>query len=181
MASKLFARLIATSLLVWGVATAWAMTIEGVLEPARLDVDYYEMGAGDDLLVFRLKLALGLALLAVLWTFVKGTPGARLRRLAIAPCILVLFILSVVSLDRTAPGFSEAEFLRIVEAHLAGRAVSLRDVRRRLGQPLIVVKDRDSLVYSYTFTPSGGFGWHKRVLAFDSRGNLVDFLNMDEP
>lgn len=180
MLARLLPRLMAACLFFWGLATAWAVTVTGVLEPATLDVDYYIMGAGNDLFLFRLGLTLAITLLAVVWAFVEGTPGMRLLRLFIAPCVLFLFTLSVGGLDRTSPGFSQEQFLQIVTDHLDGRKVTLSEVQR-LGKPLIVARYGDRLVYSYTFTPSGGFGWHKRALTFDPHGNLIDFLNLDEP
>lgn len=53
VAAAVLTRLIAACFLAWSLVTAWAWTINGVLEPATLDVDYYEMGAGGDLLLKR--------------------------------------------------------------------------------------------------------------------------------
>jgi hypothetical protein len=177
----LLSRVIAAGLLAWSIATAWAWTVTGAFEPASLDVDYFDAGAGNDLLLARGCLALGLAFLAVLWACLPGTPSRRLLRLAIAPSILMVLLWSVASLDRTSPGFSEAKFMEVLEAHQAGQKFSLQDVWLRLGNPLMTARRGDHLMYSYTFTPSGGFGWHKRVLTFDAQGLLIDVLYLDEP
>ena len=180
-AAKVLPRLIALSFLAWAAASVCAWTVTGILEPATLDVDYFEVGAGNELLLVRGSLAIGIALLAALWACCRGTLRARLLRLALAPCVLWLFFWSVSSLDRTAPGFSQQRFEQIVSAHQAGRPFTIRDVRARLGAPLIIRHDGDFVTYSYTFTPSGGFGWQKRVFNFDPQGFLVDFLANDEP
>jgi hypothetical protein len=180
-ASGLLPRLVAAGLLIWGIATAWSCTVNGVLEPATLDVDYFDAGAGDDLLVMRAGLAFAIALLASLWACLPGTLRARLVRLALAPCILLLFYESVVRLDRATPGYSEARFMQVVDAHQAGQQFSPRDVRARLGAPLIAEWQGDELTYSYTFTPSGGYGWKKRILRFDKKKHLISTTSFNEP
>gem|GEM_PF-3046772 len=179
--SWLLPRLVAAGLLSWGIATAWSCTVNGFLEPATLDVDYFTAGAGDDLLVVRAGLAFAIALLASLWACLPGTLGARLVRLALAPCILLVFYESVARLDRATPGYSEARFMQVVDAHQAGQQFSPRDVRARLGAPLIAEWQGDELTYSYTFTPSGGYGWKKRILRFDKKKHLISTTSFNEP
>ena len=173
--------LILAGLLIWGHATVWAWTVTGILEPAHYDSDAFMMGAGNYFLIFRCALAFVLAVLALFWTMENGTLRARLLRLAIAPCVLILFFYSVSSLNRTSPAFSEAKFARIYEDHQAGRKISLQEARRRLGEPLFVEKSENSTRYFYTFTPSGGWGYHKRALAFDSQELLTQVTQGDEP
>jgi hypothetical protein len=72
IAAAVLPRLIGACFLVWSLVTAWAWTINGVLEPATLDVDYYEVGAGGDLLLVRVGLAIAIAFLAVLWALLPG-------------------------------------------------------------------------------------------------------------
>jgi hypothetical protein len=179
--SFVYSWLVLPGLLMWGLATAWAWTVTGILEPAHYDSDNWMMGAGSYLLLVRGVLAFVLAVLAMFWAIENGTPRARLLRLAIAPGVLILFFLSVSSLDRTSPGFSEAKFQRIYADHEAGRKVNLQEARRRLGEPLFVEKSADSTRYFYTFTPSGGWGYHKRALEFDSRELLTQVTQGDEP
>ncbi len=181
IAAVLLPRLIAAGCLVFALATTWAWTITGILEPATLDVDYLEMGAGNDLLFVRATLALAVAFLTTGWAFLNGTCATRLLKLGLALTILAVFELSVTSLDRAAPGFSDARFQEVIGDHLEGRKLTIDDIRKRLGKPLMMYRDDRNVAYAYTFTPSGGFGWHKRFLTFDAEGRLVDFNNMDEP
>ncbi|MFL6236879.1 MAG: hypothetical protein ACJ76N_27355 [Thermoanaerobaculia bacterium] len=177
----LLSSLVVPGLVVWGLVTAWCWTVKGIFEPAHYDPDAWEMGAGDVFLLIRGALAFLLAILAALWGLANGTPRARLLRLAIAPGVLILFTVSLSSLDRTSPGFSEARFQQIYEDHEAGRKLSLQEARRRLGEPLFVQKYEDGIGYFYTFTPSGGWGYHKRSLTFDSQGLLTQVTQGDEP
>ena len=180
-AAVLLPRLIAAGCLAFALATAWAWTITGILEPATLDVDYLEMGAGNDLLLVRGALAVAIPFLATGWAFLSGTRTTRLLKVGIAVAVPLLFDLSVSSLNRTAPGFSDARFQEVIGDHLEGKKLTLDDIRKRLGKPLMMYRYDRNVVYAYTFTPSGGFGWHKRFLTFDAEGRLVDFNNMDEP
>lgn len=180
--SKWIPRVVGSMLLVFVAATAWAMTVQGIFEPAKLDVDYFYVGAGNNLLLVRLFLALGVSALSILWVFRPGSIAARLARLALIPAVLLTFEWSVISLDRYAPDFSEEHFVEILKAQRNGKVLMRAEVTARLGKPLMTASRPDGSVrWSYTFTPSGGFGWPKRVLTFDSRGALVDALHLDEP
>jgi hypothetical protein len=173
--------LILAGLLIWAHATVWAWTVTGIREPAHYDSDAFMMGAGNYLLIFRCALAFVLAALVMFWAMENVTLRARLLRLAIAPGVLILFFYSVSSLNRTSSGFSEARFQRIYEDHEAGRKISLQEARRRLGEPLFVERFKGDTTYYYTFTPSGGWGYHKRALSFDSQGLLTQVTQGDEP
>lgn len=174
--------LLALTVAAFAGLTLWAMTIDGILEPASLDVDYYYCGAGDNLLLLRGLLVLVASGLALSWAFHQGNAMARLARLAIIPCLFLMFSWSVSSLDRSTPGFSEDKFLEVLWAQRGGKVFTLAQVRDRLGPPLMTAEgESGKLLWSYTFTPSGGFGWRKRVLTFDSRGVLQDVVHFDEP
>ncbi|HXU29037.1 MAG TPA: hypothetical protein VN851_00530, partial [Thermoanaerobaculia bacterium] len=167
---------------VFGVTTAWAMTVTGFFEPAGIDVEHLEAGAGNDLLHLRARLVLLASGLAILWAFRAESRAARLKRLAVVPSTVLVFFFSVAGLDRFAPGYSEEKFLEILKANQNGQPLTLAEVTARLGPPLATARRPEGqVVWSYTYTPSGGFGWPKRLLTFDSRGALVDVLHLDEP
>jgi len=169
-------------LVAFGIATAWAMTVQGIFEESSLDVDHLNAGAGNDLLLWRAFLALGAGGLAIIWTFLPGSVAVRLARLAVAPSVLVILVWSVTSLDRFAPGFTEEKFMDVIEAHHRGELVMTTDAIAKLGSPLMTASTSDGdTIWSYTYTPSGGFGWPKRFLTFDAQGRLVYTSSFDEP
>lgn len=175
-------RVLSATLIALGVTTIWAMTITGIFEQSDIQVDYFDTGAGNDLLLLRAILALAACGLSIVWACQHGSIMARLRRAAVGPCVLLLAAWSVVSLDRFAPGYSEKEFLAVQRAHLDGKILTLEDVRARLGSPLATAAGPEGgTIWSYSFTPSGGFGWQKRTLVFDSQGLLEQVSHFDEP
>jgi hypothetical protein len=181
-AAKWLPRLLGAILLVFGAVTVWAVTVNGFLEAPRLNVEYFNAGAGDGIFLLRLVLALGASIVSVSWAFQRGSVGSRLARLAVVPGVFLILAGSVVLLNRYAPGYSEEKFLGIVRAHQNGEAVTIADVTARLGKPLMTAsRPGGYTTWSYTFTPSGGFGWPKRTVTFDSEGVLVDTLYLDEP
>jgi hypothetical protein len=174
---------LATILAAFTAVTVWAVTVNGILEPAKLDVDYFYCGAGDNILLLRLFLAFCASCLSVSWAILQKAPvWLRLARLAIAPAVILVLAGSVKMLDRYAPSYSENAFMDLASAHRKGEVVTVAEVRARLGNPLMTASRPAGLtIWSYTFTPSGGFGWPKRTLTFDSQGVVVDFLHLDEP
>jgi hypothetical protein len=182
MVSKLIPIALVAILVAFGVTTAWAMTVTGFFEPAAIDVPHLDAGAGNDLLLLRARLVLVASGLAILWAFRSESTAARLKRLAVVPLAVLIFNFSVASLNRFAPGYSEEKFLEILKAHQQGQRVTQAEVTARLGRPLATApRPEGRVIWSYTYTPSGGFGWPKRFLTFDSRGTLVDVFHFDEP
>lgn len=182
ISSKLIPIALAATLAVFGVTTAWAMTVTGVFEPSGIDVEHFEAGAGNDLLVLRACLVLVASGLAILWTVQRGSIASRLKRVAVVPSVVLILVWSVASLDRVASGYSEEKFLEVLQAHRNGQSLTSADVTARLGNPLVTASEpRGRTTWSYTYTPSGGFGWDKRTLTFDSRGALVEVWHLDEP
>ncbi len=169
-----------SSLAFFGV-TLWFITARGVLEPARLDADHFDAGAGDDWLLVRAGLALGSA---ILLGIMAGRPGSRRVRLVAALCALLtvpVFIWSCLGLQRWAPQYSEQSFQELLDRHRGGEALDTRDVVTTLGQPLFTGSHPGgTVVWSYSYMPSAGFGWDKRILWFDN--DRVSYLySLDEP
>ena len=158
------------------------MTVTGIFEPPGIDVEHFEAGAGNDLLLLRACLVLLASGLAILWALHRGSIATRLKRVAVVPAVVLVLVWSMASLDSSAPGYSEEKFLEILQAHQNGQSLTFTDVTARLGSPLVTASEPGGrMIWSYTYTPSGGFGWEKRALTFDSRGVLVEVLHLDEP
>jgi hypothetical protein len=182
ISSKLIPVALAATLVVFGVTTAWAMTVTGIFEPSGIDVEHFDAGAGNDLLLLRACLVLVASGLAILWALHRGSIAARVKRVAVVPFVCLILVWSVASLDRSAPGYSEEKFLEVLQARRNGQSLTVADVTARLGRPLVTAsKPGGRMIWSYTYTPSGGFGWDKRTLTFDSRGALVEVSHFDEP
>jgi hypothetical protein len=180
--AKLLPRILGAILVLFVVVTAWAVTVNGALEPAKLDVEYFNSGAGDGLLLLRFFLALCVSALSIAWALQKTSALRRLARLALVPTVFLVLIGSVTVLTRYAPGYSETGFLDLLRAHQAGHPMTKAGVAARLGKPLMTAsRPGGATTWSYTFMPSGGFGWPKRTFTFDSQGVLVDMLFLDEP
>jgi hypothetical protein len=182
VSSKLIPIALAATLVVFGAMTAWAMTVTGIFEPSAIDVEHFDAGAGNDLLLLRARLVLVASGLAVIWALHRGSIAIRLKRVAVVPSVFLILIWSVASLNRFAPGYSEEKFLEVLQARQNGQLLTFADVTARLGSPLVTASEPGGrMIWSYTYTPSGGFGWDKRTLTFDSRGVLVEVLHTDEP
>jgi hypothetical protein len=180
--SKLIPIALAATLVVFGVTTAWAMIVTGIFEPSGIDVEHFEAGAGNDLLLLRACLVLVASGLAILWGLYRGSVATRLKRVAVVPSVFLILVWSVASLDRVAPGYSEEKFLEVLQAHRNGQSLTFADVTARLGSPLVTASEPGGcMTWSYTYPPSGGFGWDKRILTFDSRGALMEVWHLDEP
>lgn len=182
ISSRLIRIALAVTLVVFGITTAWAMTVTGIFEPSNIDVEHFEAGAGNDLLLLRFCLVLVASGLAILWALHRGSIATRFKRAAVVPSAFLILVWSVSSLDRFAPGYSEKKFLEVLQAHRNGQLLTLADVTARLGSPLATAsRPGGRMIWSYTYTPSGGFGWDKRILIFDARGALVEAWHFDEP
>jgi hypothetical protein len=162
--------------------TAYDVSVNGYLEPATLNPAHLAAGAGSTSLLVRAWLCLAVVI-ASFPAFIVREPSARSVRRAgvVALATVVVFVWSAIGIQREAPRFDDAEFRRIVEGMLAGNTVSKQDVLARLGRPLIAGPCEGRECWSYTYMPSGGFGWRHRVFVFDAAGIVVSWDGHDEP
>ena len=161
--------------------TVWSVTVTGALEPSAVHVDHFIAGAGNGLLLLRGALAMAAVLLMTLATFQAKSAASRLSFAGIALLVLPVFLWSCVGLERWAPGYSETAFSALLERHHSGVAISKHEVIATLGPPLASgTYETGETVWSYSYMPSGGFGWNKRIVVI--RGDVVGYAyRMDEP
>jgi hypothetical protein len=161
--------------------TAWSVTVTGLLEPARFDVSHFDAGAGDELLLVRGALALGTTVLLIPLAFLLRDRRSRWSVAALIPLVLPVFVWSCVGIERWALGYSERAFDTVLDRYLAKRTVTVDEVVANLGPPLFTAPQRSGeTVWSYSYMPSGGLGWHKRILWV--QGGAVTYMyTLDEP
>jgi hypothetical protein len=164
------------------LATGWAVTVTGIFEPTRSDAPHYWTGAGNDLLLIRGGLAILLTPLLMLDALLRRGWRAKALFGLLALLVLPLFLWSCLGLERWAPGYSEAGFINIVRQHHTQRVVvTEQDVLAAIGSPLLTgVRETGEAVWFYSYMPSGGFGWHKRVLWLQD-GVVTYTYAQDEP
>ena len=158
--------------------TLYDVTVHGYFEEPTLFPDHGEAGAGSISLIVRSLLALAsvLGLPFLLWS--RGHfARSLLATFAAVTVLIAIFFWSCVGLEREGPGFSESAFREVAE-----RPGLTRDqVISRLGLPLAKGSDADGEYWSYTYMPSGGFGWRKRLLVFNHHGVLERTQSFREP
>jgi len=164
------------------LATLWSVTVTGFFEPASLAVSHLDAGAGNSFLIVRAALA-AVASLSLLACFALASRlSTRITLVAAAFALVGVFVWSAVGIERYAPRFSEEAFQRLCVAQGQTPPLTSPEVARLLGPPLIAeTLPSGALVWSYTYMPSGGFGWHKRIVRFGIDGRVTDVLRMDEP
>jgi len=106
-AAKWLPRVRGAILLVFGAATVWAVTVNGFLEPPRLNVEYFNAGAGNGIFLLRLVLALGASIVSVSWAFQRGSVGRRLARLAVVPGVFLILAWVCGASEPVCPGICQ--------------------------------------------------------------------------
>ncbi len=161
--------------------------LNGWFEPPSLNVAHFVAGAGGITLIIRFVLCI-LAVGALgAWSIARQTPLRRLSKLALAVTLPAMFYYTVYGIQRFAKEFREDTFGKIVSSFHDKEHIDARTVMSALGEPLvketqtIIEVHRDQVGWLYSYMPSSGFGWNKRVLYFDKGGRLVDYNRMDEP
>lgn len=172
------------------LVTAWDLTFFGWFEKATLNPDPWDWiaGRGSDSFLVRLSLCIATFLLFTAWILFQGGWKPTLLKVAVLIAVPMLFRYSAMGIERFAPDYTAEGFSLIVERRERGETVKTDDVREVLGEPLvagvqtIVLKSRPHhTAWLYSYMPSSGFGWSKRVFYFDAQGYLTDWLWMDEP
>ena len=165
----------------FALATVWAITLQGFFEPSRLDVAHLDAGAGDLLLLLRGALAVLATVSLLIAAFFPGPRLTRLFTLIAALLVLPIFLWSAVGRERWAPGYIPAQFSLLSERFHSGQQIPESQVLAALGPPLMTHSDSaHSERWSYSYMPSSGFGWHKRVIVL-RKGFVAGFLWIDEP
>jgi hypothetical protein len=104
-----------------------------------------------------------------------------LLTLIAAILILPIFLWSAIGRERWSPGYVPAQFSLLSERFHSGQQISESQVLTALGPPLITHSDSADLKrWSYSYMPSSGFGWHKRIITL-RQDSVAEFLWIDEP
>lgn len=95
----------------------------------------------------------------------------------------VVLVWSACGIQRSAPGYDERAFRAFInDAVHPCNTLTRRDALRRLGPPLVAGPLRDGTeCWSYTYMPTAGLGWSKRMLFFDTSGKLKSWDTVEEP
>ena len=154
-------------------------------EIPSVKVDHFVAGAGGLGLCILYPLAILLGTYYLLKLKFSQLDQEQNRRRLIYLVMMLLPLAFAVSihagLERQAPNYSQEAYERILTAYENGANITKDDVLEQLGAPLSREKFEEQEVWSYTYMPSTGIGWHKRILIFDSTGKMISFNNINEP
>lgn len=167
------------------VVSAFDLTVHGIFEPASSFVAHLDAGAGSTLLLVRGGLALA-AMLALVISALPAQPVIqRLSRLFAGACVLFVFWYSAVGVQRFSDRYDEAAFMGLAHRHHRGEALTSADFREAVGEPIVIEsgtrEGKTYFVWLYSYMPSCGFGWNKRVVLLDDRGRVTSINTTDEP
>lgn len=150
--------------LLFVLVTFWSVTVQGVFEPARLDVSHFDAGAGDFLLLVRGGLAIFSTLLLGALVFFRQSWTSRLPTAVAALLIVPIFLWSCLGLERWAEGYSESSFAALLQRHGDGESLTAQEVLAALGEPVFTGRrPTGETLWSYSYMPSSGFGWNRRI------------------
>ena len=169
------------SSLLFGIVTLWSVTVRGIFEPARLDVAHFDAGAGNSLLLVRGGLACITTLLLGALVFFRRPLRSRLFIAVSALLIVPVFIWSCIGLERWGPDYSESSFTSLQSRYSDGQPITGHQVLAAIGHPVFTgVRETGETVWSYSYMPSSGFGWHKRIFWLRD-DQVVNVYSLDEP
>lgn len=163
--------------------TSWCVTVQGVFETAQLDPEstHFLAGAGGLTLLIRGCLAVLSTVALLISSVLAPAERSRLPSVAAALVMIPLFLFSCLGLERWAPGYSERAFRDLLDRRYRGESFGKPEVVAALGPPLVTaVGPEGGEVWCYSYMPSCGFGWDKRVIWFHGR-SVTRVYAMDEP
>jgi hypothetical protein len=167
------------------LVTAHGLTVCGVLEAPSVSVDHFEAGAGSTGLMVRAILATLAAFSLVMWALPRQAVFNRIAKFVAISFVFALFWHSALGIQRFAPNYNEKRFWDLVSQHHAGQPIHSSDLLYAVGEPLakesFATGTGASEVWLYSYMPSSGFGWEKRVAYLDLAGNVVGFNTTTEP
>ena len=171
------------------VITLWDVTVNGIYEPVVINADHFNAGAGKGSLVTRSGL-LVLSVLALLvwipWPFNWKVIILKLGSALLLGYFLVyIYGWSATGLERFSPGYDEQTYQEIVARFSEGEKITAEQISDLLGAPL-VSGEQDNTgpgidVWLYSYMPTCGFGWEKRVLCFDENKRMEGHFSHSEP
>ena len=160
----------------------WQATAHGWWEPASLDVPYLDAGAGDEFLMIRLFLGVILIVALVVGQFLSRPLSQRMLLALAALSVFVILGWSITGFQRWAPGYSESAFDAVYDRFYTAREpLTLDQVQVAICPPLVARLLPDGrLLWSYTYMPSGGYGWDKRFV-YSRDGTVIEMTRHGEP
>ena len=171
------------------VITLWDVTVNGVYEPAIINADHFEAGAGKGSFIVRsgfLVLSAMALLVWVSWPFNLKVIILKLSAVLLLGCFLVyIYGWSATGLERFSPNYDELAYQEIVTRFDKGEKITAEQVRASLGSPL-VSGEQDNTgpgkdVWLYSYMPTSGYGWQKRVIYFDETDRMEGHFSHHEP
>ncbi len=169
-----------------GIACVWLARFIEV--PTRYASHYTVGGSGAVLLLY--PLAIFATLLTALALATDGSVSHKSYKFAfLSPSVaialpLLLVILCHFTLERRSIRFSDARFNQIVQQHRQpGVTVMKDDVLAQLGEPVHYERGflEGAEKWSFTYTPSTGFGLRVRVIEFSGDGRMINYFRHSEP
>jgi hypothetical protein len=167
--------------LLFALTTLWSVTVQGVFETARFDVPHFDAGAGDLFLLLRGGLAIIATLLLGVSMLFRQSWRSRLLIAVSGLFIVPVFLWSCLGLERWAAGYADPSFAALSQRYSAGQSLTAQQVLAALGQPVFTGSRPDGeTVWSYSYMPSSGFGWHKRIVWLHG-DTVTRVYSIDEP
>lgn len=186
--NKLISILACLFLALFLLITAWDVTAHGYFEPADLNTSHFIAGAGNASLLLRLMLGVASFIMFFVWLAFSRKPKVVIPKIVVLILVPLIFEFSANGLERFGVEYNEQTFNTIVDEFQKGEPIDTTQVQARLGTPLasgvqtILLQHRPHhTAWLYTYMPSCGFGWHKRVIYFNTQQQMTDYLGMDEP
>jgi hypothetical protein len=127
----------------------------------------------------RAGLAIITTLLLGVLIFVRQSWLSRLFVAGIGLCIVPVFFWSCFGLERWAPDYSDSSFVALSQRQSGDQPLAAKEVLATLGKPVFTgTRPTGETVWSYSYMPSSGFGWHKRIICLrEDRVTRVYSLN----
>ena len=174
-------------LIVFAFLFSYDFFINGIFEKPSLNVNHFLTGAGGLIMLFCFFFGGMSILILITWSFFPQKFSQRMIKLGVVLLIPFALNYSICHMQRFSPGYSEAVFNSIADAYYRHEQITAEEVLKKLGKPL--VKEKQTIIkihenqegWLYSYMPSCGFGWNKRVLYFSETGYLCDINRMNEP
>ena len=116
---------------------------------------------------------------AFLTVFIVKRLILKFSWLSVSSIVVVVFLYSIEGVEKYSDSFNEDVFFKIVKEVREGRSHTKDSIRALLGEP--ICKSRSGSLWSYSYMPSCGFGWTKRMVEFDNEGFVVRCICFSEP
>lgn len=176
---KIIKKISVVAITLFSLITFYDLIFNGWFEPSTTEVGWWYCGAGSYTFLARFFLVPVSVILSIIMIFQNQPIIKRAAWLCTALLIPVVFAYSASGIERYSKSYDEEKFQQLVHEISEGRPHTKESVDALLGKPLS--RDKNGSVWSYTYMPSCGFGWTKRTIEFDDKGNAISWVNFCEP